>query len=94
MQDPIKPVPTPDQKFHDGNPSTGELGTIVSADWLNTVQSALQATQQEVLSVIGSNNGQKADPARRISCCRRSSSWPGAVMPSRLPWRATASPTA
>ncbi|MDE1713888.1 hypothetical protein PWG14_15115, partial (plasmid) [Chromobacterium amazonense] len=64
MQDPIKPIPTPDQKFHDGNPATGELGTIVSADWLNNVQSALQATQQEVLSVL-KDTGQNSDPARQ-----------------------------
>ncbi|SUX35171.1 pyocin knob domain-containing protein [Chromobacterium violaceum] len=86
MQDPIKPVPTPDQKFHDGNPSTGELGTIVSADWLNTVQSALQATQQEVLSVIGSNNGQKADPARQDQLLQaiKQLAWGGNAKPTTL----------
>ncbi|MFB0827126.1 tail fiber protein [Chromobacterium violaceum] len=86
MQDPIKPVPTPDQKFHDGNPSTGELGTIVSADWLNTVQSALQATQQEVLSVIGSNNDQKADPARQDQLLQaiKQLAWGGNAKPTTL----------
>ncbi|MEO2217325.1 tail fiber protein [Chromobacterium vaccinii] len=86
MQDPIKPVPTPDQKFHDGNPSTGELGTIVSADWLNTVQSAIQTTQQEVLSVINSNNGQKADPARQDQLVQaiKQLAWGGNAKPTTL----------
>ncbi|WP_052729356.1 tail fiber protein [Chromobacterium vaccinii] len=86
MQDPIKPVPTPDQKFHDGDPRTGELGTIVSADWLNTVQSAIQTTQQEVLSVIGSNNGQKADPARQDQLVQaiKQLAWGGNAKPTTL----------
>ncbi|WP_440216327.1 tail fiber protein [Chromobacterium piscinae] len=86
MQDPIKPVPTPDQKFHDGNPSTGELGTIVSASWLNTVQSAIQTTQQEVLSVINSNNGQQADPARQDQLLQaiKQLAWGGNAKPTTL----------
>lgn len=86
MQDPIKPVPTPDQKFHDGNPSTGELGTIVSASWLNTVQSAIQTTQQEVLSVINSNNGQQADPARQDQLVQaiKQLAWGGNAKPTTL----------
>ncbi|MCD4498544.1 tail fiber protein [Chromobacterium vaccinii] len=86
MQDPIKPVPTPDQKFHDGNPSTGEMGTIVSASWLNTVQSAIQTTQQEVLSVIGSNNGQQADPARQDQLLQaiKQLAWGGNAKPTTL----------
>ncbi|MFA1668143.1 tail fiber protein [Chromobacterium piscinae] len=86
MQDPIKPVPTPDQKFHDGNPSTGELGTIVSASWLNTVQSAIQTTQQEVLSVINSNNGQLADPARQDQLLQaiKQLAWGGNAKPTTL----------
>ncbi|MEN2426979.1 tail fiber protein [Chromobacterium vaccinii] len=86
MQDPIKPVPTPDQKFHDGNPSTGEMGTIVSASWLNTVQSAIQTTQQEVLSVIGSNNGQQADQARQDQLLQaiKQLAWGGNAKPTTL----------
>ncbi|KUM02269.1 tail fiber protein [Chromobacterium subtsugae] len=85
MQDPIKPVPSPDQKFHDGNPATGELGTIVSADWLNTLQSATQSTQQELVTVI-QNSGQKTDPARQDQLLQamQNLAWGGAQRPSTL----------
>ncbi len=85
MQDPIKPIPTPDQKFHDGNPATGELGTIVSADWLNNVQSALQATQQEVLSVL-KDTGQNSDPARQDQLLQavKKIAWGGNSKPTTL----------
>ncbi|WP_199155492.1 pyocin knob domain-containing protein [Chromobacterium sp. ASV23] len=85
MQDPIKPIPTPDQKFHDGNPASGELGTIVSADWLNNVQSALQATQQEVLSVL-KDTGQASDPARQDQLLQavKKIAWGGNSKPTTL----------
>ena len=85
MQDPIKPVPTSDQKFHDGNPATGELGTVVSADWLNTLQSATQSTQQELVTVI-QNSGQKTDPARQDQLLQavQNIAWGGAQRPSTL----------
>jgi phage-related tail fiber protein len=85
MQDPIKPIPTPDQKFHDGNPATGELGTIVSADWLNNVQSALQATQQEVLSVL-KDTGQASDPASQDQLLQavKKIAWGGNSKPTTL----------
>lgn len=34
-------INTPDSLFHDGDPSTGALGTIVTAAWLNTMQGEL-----------------------------------------------------
>ena len=37
MQEPLKPINTPDALFHDGNPTSGALGTVVGADWLNNV---------------------------------------------------------
>ncbi|AUH53171.1 hypothetical protein CXB49_21440 [Chromobacterium sp. ATCC 53434] len=85
MQDPIKLVPTPDQRFHDGNPATGELGTVVSADWLNTLQSATQSTQQEMLSVIA-NSGQKADPTRQDQLLQavQNIAWGGNSKPTTL----------
>ncbi|XLM20961.1 hypothetical protein MKD33_01535, partial [Chromobacterium piscinae] len=64
MQDQLKPISSPDGLFHDGNPATGELGTIVTSDWLNGVQSAVQTTQQEVLTLL-KTSGQNPDPARK-----------------------------
>lgn len=52
MQDVMSPIGTPDSKFHDGNPATGELGTLVTALWLNAVQSAAINLQTELKSVL------------------------------------------
>ena len=41
----MQQINTPDGLFHDGNPATGELGTIVTAAWLNMLQA-------EVLSIL------------------------------------------
>lgn len=48
----MPPVDTPDSKFHDGNPLTGELGTIVNAGHLNNVQDAIRDTQAELIAVL------------------------------------------
>ncbi|AOZ50949.1 tail fiber protein [Chromobacterium vaccinii] len=86
MQDQLKSISTPDSLFHDGNPATGELGTVVTADWLNSMQSAVQSTQQELLAVINSNNGQKADPTRQDQLLQamRNISWGGNNKPTTL----------
>lgn len=47
---------TPDGLFRDGNPSIGELGTILSAAWLNAVQA-------ELISVLA-DRGITVDPAK------------------------------
>jgi hypothetical protein len=52
MKDIMPPINTPDKSFHDGNPATGEQGTIVSAEWLNNAQGSIRNTQQELLSVL------------------------------------------
>lgn len=39
----MQKINTTDGVFHDGNANNGELGTIVSADWLNSVQGELTA---------------------------------------------------
>lgn len=52
MQHKMPPVGTADGMFHDGNPATGEPGTIVSALWLNALQSATRNLQAEMLSVL------------------------------------------
>ncbi|MGR2681045.1 hypothetical protein [Chromobacterium haemolyticum] len=85
MREVIKPVPTPDALFHDGNPSSGELGTIVGADWLNNVQSAVIANQEELLSVVKSS-GQSANPARKDQLLQavQQIAWGGASKPTTL----------
>ena len=54
MKELIPAIESPDGLFHDGNPLTGELGTIVPAKWLNDMQGATQATQSEILSLLAS----------------------------------------
>ncbi|MBA4709585.1 pyocin knob domain-containing protein [Aquitalea aquatica] len=39
----MQKINTPDGLFHDGNPASGALGTIVSAAWLNAMQGELAA---------------------------------------------------
>lgn len=56
MQPLMSKVGTPDGQFRDGNPATGEVGTILSADWLNQLQAAVRATQQELISVLDANS--------------------------------------
>ncbi|EKB5039395.1 tail fiber protein [Salmonella enterica] len=48
----MPPIDTPDQVFHDGNPSTGELGTICSAEWLNNVQANIRNIQAECIAIL------------------------------------------
>ncbi|CRG48970.1 tail fiber protein [Yersinia wautersii] len=52
MKNIMPPINTPDNAFHDGNPATGEQGTIVPGLWLNNVQSGVISIQQELLSVL------------------------------------------
>ncbi|MCW3482122.1 tail fiber protein [Neisseriaceae bacterium JH1-16] len=51
----MQTINTQDGLFHDGNPATGELGTIVPASWLNSIQT-------ELLSVLAAGK-LTADPA-------------------------------
>ncbi|WP_410738985.1 phage tail fiber protein [Citrobacter freundii] len=48
----MPPVQTPDNLFHDGNPLTGELGTIVDAEHLNNEQDAIRDTQSELIAIL------------------------------------------
>lgn len=52
MQSLMPLIPTPDNLFHDGNPLTGEQGTIVTAEHLNNEQSAIRDIQTEILAVL------------------------------------------
>lgn len=61
MQDLMPPINTSDSAFHDGDPTTGQLGTIVTALWLNNVQSATRDVQLEIKNVLA-KAGIQPDP--------------------------------
>lgn len=60
----MPPVQTPDNLFHDGNPLTGELGTIVDAEHLNNVQGAVRDAQSELITVLNAA-GINVDPSKQ-----------------------------
>lgn len=64
MQDLMPPVNTPDKLFHDGDPTQGVEGTIVTAEWLNNDQSAVRDVQQELINVLAAAAIQP-DPAKQ-----------------------------
>ncbi|EOM1537887.1 phage tail protein [Escherichia coli] len=53
MQNLMPPINTPDQLFHDGDPTQGIEGTLVTASYLNNQQGATRDLQQELLNVLG-----------------------------------------
>ncbi|MGL3099453.1 hypothetical protein [Enterobacter asburiae] len=59
MQNLMPPVNTPDKLFHDGDPTQGIEGTIVTAQWLNDSQGATRDAQQELINVLA---GAKISP--------------------------------
>ncbi|MEX9214395.1 phage tail protein [Providencia rettgeri] len=63
MQDLMPPINTPNSAFHDGDPTTGQLGTIVTALWLNNVQSATRDVQLEIKNVLA-KAGIQSDPKK------------------------------
>lgn len=52
MRELMPPVDTPDNEFHDGDPTLGILGTIVYALWLNNSQGCTQDIQQELINIL------------------------------------------
>ncbi|SEL24232.1 Phage Tail Collar Domain [Kosakonia sacchari] len=69
----MPPIGTPDNKFHDGNPLNGELGTIVTAGHLNNVQDTIRDAQAELIAVLAAagiepetTTGQLLDALRQI----------------------------
>lgn len=52
MQNLLPLIDSADKTFHDGDPLTGELGTIVTALFLNNVQSAIRNAQAEMLAIM------------------------------------------
>ncbi|MEE9928963.1 phage tail protein [Microvirgula aerodenitrificans] len=63
MQDVMHPIDTPDRRFHDGDPATGGLGTIVTATFMNQVQDCVGSLQTEAAAIL-SAAGMRPDPAR------------------------------
>lgn len=54
MKDIIEPVDTDDGLFHDGDPSTGVEGTIVSALTMNAMQGGIISVQRELKNILQS----------------------------------------
>lgn len=52
MRNKIERIDSDNGKFKDGDPLSGEYGTIVKAQWLNDVQEGLLANQGEILTVL------------------------------------------
>lgn len=64
MQNLMPPVDTPDNLFHDGDPTQGIEGTIVEAEWMNNSQGATRDVQQEIINVLTAA-GITPDPANQ-----------------------------
>ena len=52
MRNKIERIDSDNGKFKDGDPLSGEYGTIVKAKWLNDVQEGLLTNQGEILTVL------------------------------------------
>ncbi len=64
MQNLMPPIDTTDHAFHDGDPTTGQLGTIVTAAWLNDVQGATRDIQVEIIAVL-TKAGMQPNPQKQ-----------------------------
>ncbi|WP_315385065.1 phage tail protein [Microvirgula aerodenitrificans] len=64
MHPPMSTIDTPDGLFHDGNPATGEAGTLVTATHLNAVQSSILDLQAEAVAMLAAA-GLQPEPARK-----------------------------
>ncbi|PHM47077.1 phage tail protein [Xenorhabdus miraniensis] len=64
MQELMPTINTPDNVFHDGDPTTGAFGTIVPALWLNNTQFAIRDLQQECKNIL-TKAGFTPDPRKQ-----------------------------
>ncbi|MBX9296722.1 glycine-rich domain-containing protein [Chromobacterium vaccinii] len=85
MQNQLKPINSSDGQFQDGNPYTGALGTVVTSEWLNGVQSAVQSTQRELLKLL-QDSKQDPDSNRddQLLQAVRNIAWGGNAKPATL----------
>ncbi|MCW3482124.1 hypothetical protein OL229_21620 [Neisseriaceae bacterium JH1-16] len=64
----MQTINSPDGLFHDGNPATGELGTILSSAWLNAVQNELiTAISTAGLTPDANKQNQLADAIKKLA---------------------------
>ncbi|ENN8376334.1 hypothetical protein ACAX46_001736 [Providencia rettgeri] len=63
MQDLMPPIGTPDNVFHDGDPTIGQPGTIVTSQWCNNAQGAIRDVQLEIKNVLA-KAGIQPDPKK------------------------------
>ncbi|EID6867264.1 tail fiber protein [Escherichia coli] len=80
MQTLMPPVDTPDQLFHDGDPTQGIEGTIVYAEHMNNQQEAIRDLQQEVINVL-SEVGISPDPKKQSQLAEALSLYVGEKVP-------------
>lgn len=62
MRQTMNPIATDNGRFKDGNPATGEYGTVVTADHMNNVQDAVISMQNEIITVLN-QAGIEVNPA-------------------------------
>lgn len=48
----MNPIATNNGRFKDGNPATGEYGTVVTAEHMNNVQDSVISMQNEIITVL------------------------------------------
>ncbi|WP_447876826.1 hypothetical protein [Serratia fonticola] len=74
MQTIMPPINTEDGLFHEGNPSQGTQGTIVTGLFLNNVQGATRDTQKELTAILtaagmlpdGTKNNQVLEAIKKV----------------------------
>ncbi|WP_410198782.1 phage tail protein [Citrobacter braakii] len=80
MQNLMPPVNTPDQLFHDGDPTQGIEGTIVYAEYMNNHFGATRSLQQEIISVLA-EVGIVPDPTKQNQLVEALSMYVGKKVP-------------
>ncbi|CUA61932.1 tail fiber protein [Escherichia coli] len=80
MQSLMPPVNTPDKLFHDGDPTQGIEGTIVTAEFMNNHQAATRDLQQEVINVL-KEAGVTPDPEKQNQLVEALTSFIGQKVP-------------
>ncbi|CAD5743828.1 phage tail protein [Escherichia coli] len=80
MQNLMLPVNTPDKLFHDGDPTQGIEGTIVTAEFMNNHQAATRDLQQEVINVL-KEAGVTPDPEKQNQLVEALTSFIGQKVP-------------
>lgn len=52
MRKTMNPIATDNGRFKDGNPATGDYGTVVTAEHMNNVQDSVISMQSEIITVL------------------------------------------